>query len=99
MTEVTPELREHLGGHRDAGVLVGKVLKGLPAEMAGVEVGDLIETVDGATIEDAGDLIHALQESAGQTIQLGVVRDGRPMSIDVVMPEPVDETEPSGPRA
>jgi S1-C subfamily serine protease len=99
LTDVTPELREHLGGHRDAGVLVGKVLKGLPAEMAGVEVGDLIESVDGATIEDAGDLIHALQESAGQTIQLGVVRDGRPISIDVVIPEPVEETESSGPRA
>lgn len=99
LTEVTPELREHLGGQREAGVLVGKVLKGMPAEMAGVEVGDLIESVEGETIEDAGDLIHALQESAGQTIQLGVVRDGRPMSIDVFIPDPVDETEPSGPRA
>ena len=99
LTDVTPELREHLGGQRDAGVLVGKVLKGLPAETAGVEVGDLIESVDGAKIEDAGDLIHALQDSAGQTIQLGVVRDGRPMSIDVVIPETVEETESSGPRA
>ena len=99
LTDVTPELREHLGGHRDAGVLVGKVLKGMPAEMAGVEVGDLIESVDGETIEDAGDLVHALNESTGQTIQLGVVRDGRPLSIDVFIPDPQEEDEVSGPRA
>jgi predicted metalloprotease with PDZ domain len=99
LTDVTPELREHLGGHRDAGVLVGKVLKGMPAEMSGVEVGDLIESVDGETIEDAGDLVHALQESAGQTIQLGVVRDGRPLSIDVFIADPQEEDEASGPRA
>ena len=99
LTDVTPELREHLGGRRDAGVLVGKVLKGMPAEMAGVEVGDLIESLDGGTIEDAGDLVEALHESAGQTIQLGIVRDGRPLSIDVFIPDPQDEDEASGPRA
>jgi len=99
LTDVTPELREHLGGHRDAGVLVGKVLKGMPAEMAGVEVGDLIESVDGETIENAGDLIQALHDGAGETIQLGIVRDGRPMSIDVVIPDPHEETEANGPRA
>ena len=67
--------------------------------MAGVEVGDLIESVDGETIEDAGDLVHALNESTGQTIQLGVVRDGRPLSIDVFIPDPQEEDEVSGPRA
>jgi len=71
----------------------------MPAEMAGVEVGDLIESVDGETIEGSGDLVEALHESAGQTIQLGIVRDGRPMSIDVVIPDPEDEAEASGPRA
>jgi S1-C subfamily serine protease len=99
LTEVTPELREHLGGNSDAGVLVGKVLKGMPAEMAGIEVGDLIESVDGETIEDAGDLVEALHERAGETIQLGIVRDGRPMSIDVFIPDPHEETEARGPRA
>ena len=96
----TPELREHLGGSPDAGVLVGKVIEGTPAEEFGIRVGDLIESVDGETIEDAGDLIHALQDAEGRRISIGVIRDGRAERVNVSIPEP----EPSrlrqdGPKA
>jgi regulator of sigma E protease len=71
----------------------------MPAEMAGVEVGDLIETVDGAPIEDSGDLVEVLHESVGRTIQLGIIRDGRPLSLDVFIPDAHEDEEASGPRA
>ena len=94
----TPELREHLGGKSDVGVLVGKVMKGMPAEVAGIEVGDLIEAVDGTTIEDVDDLIRALEDHDQGKLRLDVIRDGRSQSIDVVLPERVDDV-PTGPRA
>ena len=89
--EATPELREHMGADSEEGVLVSKVLKNMPAEDAGVEVGDLIVAVDGESVEDAGDLISALKGKEGETIELDLVRDGRPMALDVFLPEKVKE--------
>ena len=99
LVETTPELREHLGGHAEAGVLVGKVMKGMPAEMAGIRVGDIIESVDGQTIEDTGDLIEAIQRNEGGVLRLEIVRGGRPQTIEVTLPEPTERDEPGGPRA
>jgi len=99
LIEVTPELREHLGGQPDSGVLVGQVMKGMPAEMAGVQVGDLIEAVDGKTIEDVGDLIDAVRNTETGVLRIDIVRDGRAQSIDVVLPDPPERDEPGGPRA
>ena len=98
LVSTTPELREHLGGRRDAGVLVGRVLDGMPAEAADIRVGDLIEAVDGEPVGDAGDLVRELRDSDGGTIVLDVVRDRRRQQITVAIP--AREDEPSlGPRA
>jgi membrane-associated protease RseP (regulator of RpoE activity) len=95
---VTDELREHLGGEEGTGVLVSKVLAGTPAEDAGIEVGDLIVAVDGEPVEDPSDIIDALGDTEGRTIDVEVIRDGRPTTLDVTIPE--RGTEPaSGPRA
>jgi serine protease Do len=90
LVSATPELREHLGGSPDAGVLVGKVMADMPAEAGGIEVGDLIVAVNGESIADTGDLLRALAEADGQTIEVDLIRDGRNRSFDVVIP-PRDE--------
>ena len=92
LVNVTGELREHLGSSRDEGVLVGKVLSETPAEEAGVEVGDLIVAVDGEAVGDHGDLIRLLRERDGETLDLEIIRDGRPLSLGVTLPER-DDTE------
>ncbi len=98
LIESTPELREHLGGDPDGGVLISKVLEGMPAQAAGLRVGDLIQAVDGETIESARDLIDALEDADGETIEIDVIRDGRPVSIDVRLPE-AEDLRSNGPRA
>lgn len=100
MIETTPELREVLGGSKDAGVLVGKVLAGSAAERAGIKVGDLIVAVDGAKVADAGELAEAIRQHEGKTVELDTVRDKKPARVKVALPkldEPEDE--PTGPRA
>ncbi len=87
LVEPTAELREHLGGPGDAGVLVSKVLPGMPAEDAGVEVGDLIVAIDGEEVEDAGDLVSGLKGKHGETVELEIVRDGRSLTLDASLPE------------
>ncbi len=92
----TPELRQHLGGDPDAGVLVGKVIEGMPAELADVRIGDLIVSLDGETIEDAGDLRQALRDKRGEVFDLEVVRDGRITVLSVAIPERRDEDDAEG---
>ena len=87
LVNVTGDLREHLGAKRDEGVLVGRVLSDTPAEEAGVHVGDLIVAVGGETVGRHGDLTRLLRERDGETFNLDVIRDGRPLSLTVSLPE------------
>ena len=98
LVEATPELREHLGAPKDAGVLVSKVLSGTPAERCGVAVGDLIVSVEGEPVASPGDLVEALSDKVGKTFSIDVVRDGRTMALEVSIPDPSSD-QPTGPRA
>jgi len=98
LIEATPELRSHLGGTEDAGLLVSKVLADTPAERAGVRVGDLIVAVDGEPVADVGDLVRALGERAGRSFGLEVVRDRVRQTLTVDLPDD-EERGVRGPRA
>ena len=98
IAHVTDELREHLGGEEGTGILVSRIVPGSPAELGGIEVGDLIVAVDGDAVEEVGDIRKALRDKEGETFGVEVIRDGRSMTVDVSIPERDDEP-PSGPRA
>ncbi|MDH3628125.1 MAG: PDZ domain-containing protein [Acidobacteriota bacterium] len=97
LVETTSELREHLGGSDDAGVLVSRVLRGTPADSAGIEVGDLILRVDGDEVSDARELRGALRELAGEAFMIEIVRDGDALTLEVVLPE--QDADANGPKA
>ena len=100
MVETTPELRAVMGGSKDAGVLVGKIIAGSAAERGGLKVGDLILSVDGDKVVDSGELAEAISSREGKTVDLDVVRDKHSMHLKAVLPK-IDEPEdePTGPRA
>ena len=98
LVSTTPELREAMGARKDAGVLIGKVIEGTAAEKAGVKAGDLILSVDGTAVVDAGDLGNELEERAGKTVDLEIVRDKRTIHLKATLPE-IEDDEPRGPRA
>jgi len=86
LVETTPELREHLGGDLDHGALVGKVIAGTPPEKAGLACGDLILTVDGRSVRNAVNVMAALRDKDGQTLDLEVVRDHRTLHLQATLP-------------
>jgi membrane-associated protease RseP (regulator of RpoE activity) len=94
VSETTPELRRHLGGDDDAGVLVSKVHEDSPAEDAGIRVGDLIVAVDGEPVARSGEIRRALRDRAGETVRVDVVRDGSSVSLSVSLPE-LSEPDPA----
>ncbi|ACT02049.1 RIP metalloprotease RseP [Paenibacillus sp. JDR-2] len=59
------------------GLLVDEVTKGMPAEHAQLQKGDLIDTVNGVKIgTDYDKMIDIIGASAGKSIQLNVIRNG-----------------------
>lgn len=73
---ITPELREHYGAPRDAGVLVGGVESDSPAGRAGIRVGDVITIVDGERIDSVRDLSRAVRaKKKGDEIQVEIARE------------------------
>ncbi|MDQ3283834.1 MAG: PDZ domain-containing protein [Acidobacteriota bacterium] len=75
LIDITPELREYYGAAKGAGVLVGEIEDGSPADKAGLRVGDIVLTVDGKDIGSSGDLRRALRDKKeGETVRLEVLR-------------------------
>jgi serine protease Do len=86
--EVTREIAESLKLKEARGALVGDVLKGEPAQKAGVLPGDIILAVDGRDIQDTPELLRVVASvPVGKKIALVVLRDGREKRIEVTVGE------------
>ena len=70
------------------GALVQEVVDGSAAEKAGIEVGDVIVSVDGQRIKTASDLRNAVGlKRSGETVRVDVVRDGKRRQFTAVLSE------------
>jgi S1-C subfamily serine protease len=94
-----PQLADRLGLDVDTGALVRNVEDDSPAEDAGIEDSDDSITFQGQTVLTGGDVIVAVNGrrltlhqdladvissmSAGETVRLGILRDGKPRTVRV----------------
>lgn len=70
------------------GVYIVSVEAGSEAERSGVTVGDILLQVDDTTIADSQDLKTVLYAyRAGETVKLTLVRDGKQITVNVVLEE------------
>jgi len=103
LIDITPELRGHFGAPRDAGAMIGEVGKDGPAARAGLEVGDVVISIDGERVSSGWDLARAVRRrQIGETVKLEVVRNkavrtvavpieaGPRRETDLAMPELAD---------
>ena len=68
------------------GAQVAAVAPGSAAADAGIEVGDLIVSVDGADVADSGKLrAQIIRREPGSTVTLGIERDGEPVELEVTL--------------
>ena len=82
-----PQLAEYFGV--EMGVLVTSVSEDSPAAEAGLTAGDVITTIYGRAVDDAGDLQRrVLRADPGEVITLGVVRDKEEITVQVPLAEP-----------
>lgn len=100
---IYPQLAEKIGIDVTSGAMVAEVVEGGPAEKAGIKGGneeltfqasqyeiggDVIISANGEEIdraEDLGRIIGGLQP--GETVSLGIIRDGKEITVDVDLEE------------
>ena len=85
---VTPDLAKSFSLSEPSGALVASVVDGSPAKTAGVKPGDVITVFDGRRVGRAEDLPRAVADTTiGREVVLGIVRDGKPMTVKAVIGE------------
>jgi serine protease Do len=97
LQDLTPELARAMGVEGRQGAVVTGFIPGSPAHAAGVVMDDVIVSVDGRPIGSA----RALTRIVGlhhprERVKLGLLREGRPRSLDVRLAERTD-LEGTGP--
>jgi serine protease Do len=92
MQEYSADMARAMGGP-DKGALVMGVVPGGPADKAGVKRGDVITQVDGKKVDNSRDVQRSvLSRSVGDTITLGLWRDGKSVTLKAQAAElPSDE--------
>ena len=89
--KISPEIAESLSLKQTGGALVADVLKGGPAEKAGLKVGDVIVEFDKKVIKDSADLPVAVARLApGTSVELKIAREGKPISLPITVGEMKD---------
>jgi Do/DeqQ family serine protease len=91
---VTADIADSMGLARPSGALVSSVADGGPAAKAGLKSGDLIVSIDGASVEDPNAFGYRFAtKPVGGTAQLGIVRQGRSTTLTIAL-----QSLPDAPR-
>jgi Do/DeqQ family serine protease len=97
--DVTPELAVTYGLHDNSGALVENIGPSSAAERAGIQVGDVIVSINDHSVRDSGSLKAAIGLlRPGEKVAVGVIRDGHPLKINAVLgeaPAPAAHAAPS----
>jgi serine protease Do len=96
---VTADIAKAFALPNEEGALIGDVVVDGPAAKAGVKAGDVVLSFNGTRINEARQLrLLASQTSPGTMVTLALVRDGKPMSLQVTLQELVARGEKAAPE-
>lgn len=101
--DLTPELAESFKRPNTKGALIAGVLKGGPADRAGVKPGDIIVEVEGSPVTDSSDMLNLIAALLpGEAATIKVERNQADKSIDIKVgkrPKPLPQEQYEDPDA
>jgi S1-C subfamily serine protease len=81
-------LRHAAGGEARTGLIVISLESGGPAEAAGLMIGDILVTLNGAPVADTDDVqAHLGSESVGTSLTASILRGGQPAEVTLTIGE------------
>jgi Do/DeqQ family serine protease len=88
---VTPDIAKEFGLTESSGALVAGVAPGSAADRAGVKTGDIITSINGTAMRDAGELRNTIgMLRVGDKVEIGLLRDGKPHKVIALIAERSD---------
>jgi serine protease Do len=91
---LTPVMSQSLGLSRDYGVIVADVWPGGPAEAAGLNVGDILVSIDGQPAENVPTVNYFFRlRDSSDPVQMVVVRGGKTQTLRVTAVEEKSELD------
>lgn len=84
--EITPEIAESFNLRTTEGALIAGVLRGGPADRAGIRPGDILVAVGGKPVRDSSSLLNLIAAlPPGKVAQLNLIRDKTEMRLPVTV--------------
>jgi S1-C subfamily serine protease len=84
--DVTPELAQAFRLPRNDGAIIAGVMRGGPADRAGVKVGDILIAVEGKPVVSTATMLDLVaQLNPGSTARFRFVREGRELEVKIVV--------------
>jgi serine protease Do len=84
---ITPDMAQALGLSRDWGVIITDVAPGSAAEAGGIEIGDVVLTLDGKVMENARQMGVNIYGSSGRTVVMEILRKDEKLTRKVAVLE------------
>ncbi|MGC1458612.1 MAG: Do family serine endopeptidase [Steroidobacteraceae bacterium] len=95
---VSPDIAQALGLSGAEGALVTQVMLGSAAEQAGIHSGDVIVAINRTTVVVPADVRNAIGLlRSGDTVDIELLRDGRPRHVQALIGQPPETAAPVPP--
>jgi Do/DeqQ family serine protease len=84
--EITPELAESFRMPSAEGALIAGVMRGSPADKAGIRPGDVLLAIDGKKVKDAENMLELIAAlEPGQSGRVSLRRDGKEIEVQAMI--------------
>ncbi len=84
--DITPEMAESFGLGQDSGAIIAGVVRGGPADRAGIRPGDILLSVNGKKVSSTNDMLNLIADlPPGGKSQMTVMRKNRQATLDVTV--------------
>ena len=84
--DITPELAESFGLEKTSGTIIAGILKGGPADKAGIKPGDILLSVADKPVTDTISMLNLIaQLTPGQKVRMNVLRKSRETTLDLIV--------------